>query len=230
MLRPRIRRHASFGYAARRSHVPAVSRARDRDRRIVGLDPQGVHAGQTIDVNTLNPVPPAAYTCMGTGSGAICRASRTEDLSGPSGFLCGDAASPIELVGVDALDRLRFTRIYNADLNLVTRTVHEHFSVTFLNPVTGLTVEGTQISAVTSTFTTPGDVDSGTFAQRGVVKFFVPGAGVLLIDVGRAVLTTDRSVLVESGRHQLDQYFGGDTSVLEGVCEAVGSPGTPPLP
>jgi len=194
------------------------------------LMPQGVLAGQAIDVNSLNPVPPADYTCMGTGSGAICRASRTEDLSGPSGFLCGDAASPIELVGVDAIDQLELTRIYDSDLNLVTRTVHEHFSVTYLNPVTGLSVESTQISEVTSTFTTPGDVNSGTFSQRGIVKFFTPGAGVLLIDVGRAVLTVDGTLLTESGRHQLDQYFGGDTSVLEGVCEAVGSPGTPPLP
>jgi hypothetical protein len=194
------------------------------------LMPQGVLAGQAIDVNTLNPVPPADYTCTGTGGGAICRVSRTEDLSGPSVFLCGDAASPIELIAVDAIDRLELTRIYDADLNLFTRTVHEHFSVSFLNPVTGLSVESTQISEVTSTFTTPGDLDSGTFAQRGVVKFFAPGAGVLLIDVGRAVLTVDGSLVTESGRHQLDRYFGGDTSVLEGVCEAVGSPGTPPLP
>ena len=195
------------------------------------LMPQGALAGQSIDVNTLNPVPPADYTCVGTGGGAICRVSRTEDLSGPSGFLCGDAASPIELVGVDAIDQLEFTRIYDADLNLVTRTVHEHFSVTYLNPVTGLSVESTQIAEVTSTFTTPGDLDSGTFTQRGVVKFFAPGAGVLLIDVGRAVLTTDGNVLVQSGQHQqFDRYFSGDTSVLEGVCEAVGSPGTPPLP
>jgi hypothetical protein len=197
---------------------------------VCALMPQGVLAGQTIDVNTLNPVPPADYTCMGTGGGAICRVSRVEDSSGPSDFLCGDAASPVRLVFVDGVDNLEFTRIYDADLNLVTRTVHEHFSVTVLDPVTGLTVESTQISEVTSTFTTPGDVDSGTFATRGVVKFFAPGAGVLLIDVGRAVLTTDGTLLTESGRHQFDLFYGGDTSVLASLCEAVGSPGTPPLP
>jgi hypothetical protein len=194
------------------------------------LMPQGVLAGQAIDVNTLNPVPPADYTCMGTGGGAICRVSRVEDVSGPSDFLCGDAASPVRLAFVDGVDNLEFTRIYDADLNLVTRTVHEHFSVTVLDPVTGLTVESTQISEVTSTFTTPGDVDSGTFATRGVVKFFLPGAGVLLIDVGRAVLTADGTLLRESGRHQFDLYYGGDTSVIAALCEAVGSPGTPPLP
>jgi hypothetical protein len=197
---------------------------------LIALAPQAVLAGQAIDVNSLNPLPPADYTCMATGSGAKCTVSRSIDESGPTDFLCGDAASPVQLVLVDAFDNLELTRFYDADLNLVIRTVHEHFAATVLDPVTGLTVQTTQISAVTSTFTTPGDLSSETFTQLGVVKFSLPGAGVLLIDVGRAVLTGDGTLLSESGRHQLDGYFSGDTSVLAAVCEALGSPGTPPLP
>jgi tetratricopeptide (TPR) repeat protein len=75
----------------------------------------------------------------------------------------------------------------------------------------------------------PGDFDTETLTQRGVVKFYLPGAGVLFIDVGRAVIPPDEGLVSETGLHQFDQYFGGDTSVLERVCEALGSPGTPPL-
>ena len=96
--------------------------------------------------------------------------------------------------------------------------------------MTGLTVLTTQIAEFSSSFGTPGDFDTATNTQRGVVKFYLPGAGVLLIDVGRAVIRDDETLVAESGQHQLDQYFGGDTSVLEPLCEALGSPGTPPLP
>jgi hypothetical protein len=191
--------------------------------------PTAVLAGQAIDVNSLNPVPAADYTCMGTGSGAKCTATRSSDLSGPSPFLCGDASSPIQLVFVDAVDNLEVTRFYDAELDLVTRTIHEHFAATVLNPVTGLAVQTTQIAEVTSTFTTPGDLSSETVSQRGTLKFLVPGAGVLLIDVGRDVESGDVTLAL-SGQHQLGQYYGGDTSVLAAVCQAVGSPGTPPLP
>jgi hypothetical protein len=53
---------------------------------------------------------------------------------------------------------------------------------------------------------------------------------VLFIDVGRAVIPPDPSLDSDTGQHPFDQYFNGDTSVLEQVCEALGSPGTPPLP
>jgi hypothetical protein len=191
--------------------------------------PTAVLAGQAIDVNSLNPVPAADYTCIGTGSGAKCTATRSSDLSGPSPFLCGDASSPVQLVFVDAIDNLEVTRFYNADLNLVTRTIHEHFAATVLDPETGLAVQTTQIAEITSTFTTPGDLGSEIASQRGTLKFQVPGAGVLLIDVGRDLFSGDTELAV-SGQHQLGQYYGGDTSVLAAVCEAVASPGTPPLP
>src|SRR5205809_7797970 len=105
---------------------------------------------------------------MRPGGAAKCTAGRSIDEAGASDYLCGDAASPVQLVFVDAVDNLEVTRFYDADLNLVTRTVHEHYAATLLDPVTGLTVQATQISAVTSTFTTPGDLSSEIFTQRGV--------------------------------------------------------------
>lgn len=191
--------------------------------------PAAVLGGQGIDVNSLNPVPPDDYTCIATGSGAKCTVSRTLEIPGPSDFWCGDAASPVQLVFVDAVDNLEVTRFYDANLNLVTRTIHEHYTSTLLNPETGLSVQNTQIADFTSTFTTPGDLSSEVISQRGVVRFFLPGAGVLLIDVGRE-LGTEETQLALSGRHELGVYYGGDTSILAALCEAVGSPGTPPLP
>ena len=74
--------------------------------------------------------------------------------------------------------------------------------------MTGLTVQTTQIAEFSSSFGTPGDFDTATTTQRGVVKFYLPGAGVLFIDVGRAVFAEDPSfdLYSESGQHPFDQY------------------------
>ena len=133
---------------------------------------------------------------------------------------------------MDSHTNVSLIRFYDADGNFFRRHRGEQSEATVLNPVTGLTVLTTQIAEFSSSFGTPGDFDTETTTQRGVAKFYLPGDGVLLIDVGRAVFAEDPSFYLysESGQHQLDQYFGGDTSELEPVCEALGSPGTPPLP
>jgi hypothetical protein len=178
---------------------------------------------------TLNPPPPAFLTCKATGGGTICSGTTVLSFDGPSGLFCGTTANPIELLIVDGHTNVRLIRFYDADGNFVGRHRLEQTEATVLNPVTGLTILTTQIAVFSSSFGTPGDWDTETVTQRGVVKFYLPGAGVLLIDVGRAVIPQDPSLFSETGQHQLDQYFGGDTSVLEPVCEALGSPGTPPL-
>jgi hypothetical protein len=142
---------------------------------------------------------------------------------GPSGLFCGTTANPIELLFVDASSTAKVIRFYDADGNFTRRLRREQNVATVLNPVTCLTVLTTQIAEFSSTFGTPGDFDTETVTQRGVVKFYLPGAGVLLIEVGRAVILPDGSLGAESGQHQFD------TPVFEQVCEALGSPGTPPL-
>jgi hypothetical protein len=179
---------------------------------------------------TLNPPPPAFLTCMATGGGAICSGTQVVATDGPSGLFCGTTANPIELLFVDASSTAKVIRFYDADGNFTRRLRREQNVATVLNPVTGLTALTTQIAEFWSSFGTPGDFDTETVTQLGVVKFYLPGAGVLLIDVGRVVIPQDPSLFSETGQHQLDQYVGGDTSVLEPLCEALGSPGTPPLP
>jgi hypothetical protein len=180
---------------------------------------------------TLNPPPPDFLTCVATGGGAICSGTQIVATDGPSGLFCGTTADPIELLFVDASSTAEVIRFYDADGNFTRRLRREQNVATVLNPVTGLTVLTTQIAEFSSSFGTPGDFDTQTVTQRGVVKFYLPGAGVLFIDVGRAVFAEDPSFVLdsESGQHPFDQYFGGDTSVFEQVCEALGSPGTPPL-
>jgi len=178
---------------------------------------------------TLNPPPPDFLTCMATGGGAICSGTTVAATDGPSGLFCGTTANPIELLFVHASSTAKVIRFYDAAGNFTRRLRREQNVATVLNPVTGLTVLTTQIGEFTGVLATPGDLDTETVTQRGVVKFYLPGAGVLFVDVGRAGISPDESLVSETGQHPFDQYFGGDTSVFERVCEALGSPGTPPL-
>jgi hypothetical protein len=187
-------------------------------------------APPTMPTLNMPPSIPAWLTCKATGEGAICSGTTVLSFDGPTGLFCGTTANPIELLEVDGHTNVNLVRFYDADGNFFRRHRGEQTEATVLNPVTGLTVLTTQIAEFSSSFGTPGDFDTATNTQRGVVKFYLPGAGVLLIDVGRAVIRDDGTLVAESGQHQLDQYFGGDNSVLEPLCEALGSPGTPPLP
>jgi len=179
---------------------------------------------------TLNTPPsiPAWLTCKATGEGAICSGTTVLSSDGPLNLFCGSTANPIELQMVDSHTNVSLIRFYDADGNFFRRHRGEQTEGTILNPVTGLTVLATTIAEFSSSFGIPGDFDTEITTQRGVAKVYLPGAGVLLIDVGRIVIQ-DPTLLGETGQHQVDQYFGGDTSVLEQVCEALGSPGTPPL-
>jgi len=192
--------------------------------------PVAVSAGQSVDTSSLNPVPPDAYTCQATGSGTICRAYFLDSGTGPVGEFCGADSDPIELV-FDGTDARRATRYYDTNGDIVLRKVSEQIDAKLIDPATGRSIITTQIAEFTTTPTTPGDLDNAPFTQRGVVRFFAPSFGMLLIDVGRQSLSAGaETTLSESGKHPLDLYFAGDTSVFAKVCDALGSPGTPPLP
>jgi hypothetical protein len=126
---------------------------------------------------------------------------------------------------IDGTDNFRRTRYYNTDGYLTRRSTHEDFVGTVYDPETSRTLQTTQIADFTDTLAVPGDLDSATFQQTGVVKFFLPGAGVLLRDVGREVVGPGGDDLGQSGQHQLNAYFDGAHSVLARLCAALGSPG-----
>jgi hypothetical protein len=178
----------------------------------------------------LNPPAPDFLRCAATGSGAICtgKTIETSDVS-PSGLLCGTTTDHIELLFENSETDIGVIRFYNQAGDLTSRLRREMGTGTVLNPVTGLTAVSTQVGEFTSILATPGDFDTATETQRGVVKFYLPGAGVLFIDVGRAVIPPDGNG-TDTRQHPFDQYFNGGTSVLEALCEALGSPGTPSLP
>jgi hypothetical protein len=176
----------------------------------------------------LHPPPPGNYTCQPTGAGPICRKISVDHLQNwAPGLVCGTAAHPVELL-VDGTDNFRFTRYYNTAGYMTQRFVHEDFQATIRNPETGLSARNTQVSEFIDTLAVPGDETTTTFQQTGVVKFFLPGSGVLMRDVGREVVGPDGNDVFSAGQHQISIYFGtGDHSVLGPLCAALGSPGTP---
>jgi hypothetical protein len=176
----------------------------------------------------LTPPAPSFLTCQATGAGPICRGQQQFVYSPPtpSGLVCGTTAQPIELL-LDGTDNFQITRYYNTTGYITGRFVHEDFAGTIYNPATGRAARTTQIANFNDTFAVPGIWSSLIEQMTGVVKFYLPGSGVLLREVGRSVVWPDGS-FVESGPHQLDLYFDhGDHSVLEPLCDALGSPGTP---
>jgi hypothetical protein len=176
----------------------------------------------------LTPPPPSFETCRATGNGAICEGSVVFGPdSGPSGMICGTAANPVELI-ISGQDSWRVTRYYDSAGNLTREVIHEHAVGILTNPVTGRTATATQIAAIINTLAVPGDFATVTFQQTGVVKFYLPGGGVLLRDVGRDVIVlASGNDIASSGQHQLGAYFSGDHSVLEPLCAALGTPGAP---
>lgn len=186
-------------------------------------------AGQPVDVSTLNPPPPAIYSCYATGSGTICRAHTSEvhgpmdtaDEGGP--LVCGTGANAFDIwdFGVVTDDR---TRTYDRNGNLVQRVIHETWTDSmWFNPLNGASVPYTQNQVITDVFTTPGDASSAVETVRGENVYRAPGYGAVLLEVGRTVTGPDGSILFESGQHGILNYFNGDTSALDKLCAALGA-------
>jgi hypothetical protein len=131
------------------------------------------------------------------------------------------------LIGADT-GIIEASRYYDASGNLTRRIRHETNQGTMTNPVTGLSVTTTQRATFDGTMSVPGYLGTEIVQMTGVVKFYLPGAGVLVRDVGITILLPGDNVLWEAGQHNLDVYYGsGDTSVMTALCSALGSPGTP---
>jgi hypothetical protein len=178
----------------------------------------------TPSIPTLNPVPPASYTCRAIGFGVRCNSDTVEVLDPePTGITCGSGAGAFEVMD-QATRRVKAVRWYDRDGNLVKRVRDNIFSATRLsNPTTGASVPYHQHDIDTDILAIPGDLDSATTYSDEHFVAWAPGYGTVLVNVGWSVTTSDGTVLWRTGRRDFDAYFGGDSSVMNDLCSALGA-------
>lgn len=194
---------------------------------LVLLPHRPAFAGQPIDPATLVPVPPSIYTCQADGVNTICRENQTySDPPAPSGFLCGSSANPVELVAQDT-NTQQATRYYNAAGFLTRREIHDDFQGTLTNPLNGALANFTQKDTLHDVLAVPGNLTTVTDTSTGVYRIDVPGQGTVFQSSGRLVLAPDGTEVSVSGQHNIDNYYAGDTAVIQKLCTVLGAPQTP---
>ncbi len=148
----------------------------------------------------LNPPPPPGATCQTTGQGTICQGSFTgSDVNLDIGVSCGSFQ-----VLQNGAFTVRFTRFYNQAGNVTQGVFHAREVGTLSNSVTGTSVPFEEAFTQTNTFATPGDFSTVTVTVTGqVYTVTLPGSGLILHDVGRAVFAPDGTITFEGGPHQL---------------------------
>ena len=147
----------------------------------------------------LNPPPPQGANCNTTGQGTICQGSAPFSENFDTGLSCGS----FDILQSDSVTD-RFTIFYDQAGNVTQAIFHDRAEGTFSNSVTGtsVTFEGTVTQ--TDTFATPGDFSTMTATFTGdIFKVTLPGSGLILHDVGRAVFAPDGTITFEAGPHQL---------------------------
>ena len=147
----------------------------------------------------LNPPPPPGATCQTTGQGTICQGSFTGSESFDTGVSCGS----FQILQSDTFT-VRFTIFYNQAGNVTQAVFLIRAEGTLSNSVTGKSVPFEGDFTRTDTFATPGDFSTVTATFTGqVYKVTLPGSGLILHDVGRAVFAPDGTITFEGGPHQL---------------------------
>jgi hypothetical protein len=148
----------------------------------------------------LNPPPPQGATCHTTGQGTICQGSDTfSDVNIDTGQSCGS----FEILQSDTVTE-RFTIFYDQAGNVTQAVFHDRAEGTFSNSVTDNSVPFEGTANQTLTFATPGDFSTITTTFTGdIFKVTLPGGGLILHDVGRAVFEPDGTITFEAGPHQL---------------------------
>jgi hypothetical protein len=208
-------------YWIRRSATAGVAMAMTGIGLVVAT---GTSAGAgTPTAVPLNPPPPDSYTCTPVGNGTRCLSDTTTVLDpAPSGIFCGAGADSFEVVD-QGTRRVKAERWYDVDGNLVKRVRANLFSDTRLtHPVTGAAVGYDQHDVDTEVLAVPGDLNSATTYSVESLVAVAPGFGTVLVNKGRSVYGPDGSVISRTGRRDFDAYFGGDTSVVAGLCVALG--------
>ena len=179
----------------------------------------------SIDPSTLNPAPPDIYQCQATGGGAICRAHTVSPYSGePVGIWCGTGSDTVELLDNGVRD-VEATRWYDGNLNLTRRVRMTLFRNSFLsNPATGRTLGYQQHNTDMDDLAVPGDFASSTFTGHGQLTINIPGFGRVIKEAGRTVIGPNGDVESQSGPTDFDDYSNGQTSIIDPICAALGTP------
>jgi hypothetical protein len=192
---------------------------------LFALAPQAsAFAGQSVDPSTLNPPPPPEFnpTCAATGFGTLCHLSFSDPplVAAPSGIVCSGPSTFEVLISLTRSVEGR--RYYDRNANLTQRHFRESLAGTFINPLTGATVNFIQDDTVIQTLAVPGDIDTGNTTVSGRQRLWVNKGGTVLIDAGRVIFAPDGSVIKEAGPHPFNAYFVfGDTTALQPLCDAL---------
>jgi hypothetical protein len=174
---------------------------------------------------TLNPPPPSFETCKAVGGGTICQGARTESY-GPvdTGIVCGSGTSAFDIFDQATFNQ-RAIRYYDQNGNLTRRVIHEDYtSAEFSNPLTGAAVPYTQHNTTTDVLAVPGDLSSATETTTGENNYTVPHLGAVFLNAGKVVFGADGSLEFRAGpQNFLDYFVNGDSSVISGLCAALGA-------
>ncbi len=189
----------------------------------LGAAPLTLAAG--IDPATLNPVPPDIYSCRATADGAICRAHTVESYQfEATGIFCGTGAGTVELLDSGIRD-VQATRWYDRNLDLVRRQRMFLFRDAHLtNPANGRTLSYSQHNADNEVLGVPGDLASATLSSSGHLSITAPGFGSVILDVGHVVVGPEGDLEFAAGQFELGRYYGGELSLADDVCAALGTP------
>lgn len=197
----------------------------------LALAPTGV-AGKPA-TQPLNPPAPAYYSCKAVGQGTICDGNPPVESFGPidtvifEGFpSCGAGSGAFDMFDT-ATDEVSAHRVYDANGNLVKRVLTDDYTFgQFSNPLNGKTVPYRQRDRRTDVPAVPGDMSTATETTTWEIQFHVPGGGApLLLHNGRTVVGADGTLEASAGRLEFNDLFvGGDTSVLDPLCNALAGP------
>jgi hypothetical protein len=189
------------------------------------VPPATASAGQSIDPSTLNPVPPAGYSCQVDGANIICRRSVSPAPYGPSDnqLFCGTGANAFDTYD-SGVESQRSVRYYDQNGNVVRRVIVFDVDGQWSNALTGVSVPYEQHQITTDVLAVPGDFSSATETTTGVNRFVLPHEGELLLDNGRVTTAPDGSVEFASAQHDILSFVMGDTSAFQKLCSALGAP------
>jgi hypothetical protein len=175
---------------------------------------------------TLTPPAPSWLSCKAVGSGTICDGTRVVvDSPEDTGIACGEGPDAFDIWN-SGTDHVHAIRYYDADGRLTRRIFEDRNSAAeaaFFNPLTGAIVPYTQHNTTVDVFAVPGDLNTQTRTETGENIYFDPTGGVVFLNAGRTITGTTGDEEFAAGPHSFDAFFGGDRSVLEPLCAALGA-------
>ena len=192
---------------------------------LISSAPRTLFAQHAVDPATLNPPPPPQFNpvCKSVGAGTICTVQFSEaPFAGGSGIICGTGAGTYEVFQTQNRS-VEGHRYYDQNGDLTRRLFHEVDTGTYSNPISHVSVSFSARLTTLHDLSIPGDINSGTQAITGPWRVFLPRGGVVVIEVGRLILSGDGNVVLsESGPHPFLAYFAlGDTAALQPLCDAL---------